>query len=182
MKTAVLTLTFFATLLAAAPASAEMRLTSPDMSEGKPLALAQVLDGFGCTGGNRAPALAWSGAPAATKSFVVLMRDPDAPTGSGFWHLAAFNIPATVTALPQGVGRTETKAPARLVFARNDFSQNGYAGACPPPGQPHRYVFTVFAMPEATLPIDATASAALVGFFAETMALERATLTATYGR
>jgi Raf kinase inhibitor-like YbhB/YbcL family protein len=167
-----------ATLIALAnPALAEMRLTSPDIAEGKPLGAAQVLNGFGCSGGNQAPALAWSGAPAATKSYVVMLRDPDAPTGSGFWHWVAFNIPVTTTGLPAGGG-----APAGMVLARNDFSQNAYAGACPPPGAPHRYVFTVFAMPDATLPLDATASAALVGFFAETGSLARATITATYGR
>jgi Raf kinase inhibitor-like YbhB/YbcL family protein len=166
-----------ALVVLATPAFAEMKLTSPDIAEGKPLGAAQVLNGFGCSGGNQAPALSWSGAPAATKSYVVMLRDPDAPTGSGFWHWVAFNIPATTMSLPAGGG-----APTDMVTARNDFSQNAYAGACPPPGAPHRYVFTVFAMPDATLPLDATASAALVGFFAETGSLARATITATYGR
>lgn len=168
--------------VAVTPANAGMRLTSPDIAEGQRLGETHVLAGFGCAGGNRAPALTWSGAPAGTRSYVVMMRDPDAPTGSGFWHWAAFNVPASVEALPQGVGRTGVAAPTGLVMARNDFSENGYGGACPPPGVPHRYVFTVFAMPEAVLPLDATASSALVGFFAETMALDRATLTAVYGR
>lgn len=166
----------------ATPSLAEMRLTSPDVAEGKALAPAQVLNGMGCTGGNLAPALAWSGAPAATKSYVIMMRDPDAPTGSGFWHWAAFNVPAATTSLPAGVGTAAAPVPDGMVTARNDLSQNAYAGACPPPGAPHRYVFTVFAMPDATLPLDATASAALVGFFAETGSLARATLTTTYGR
>jgi Raf kinase inhibitor-like YbhB/YbcL family protein len=171
-------------LLAAAPALAEMRLTSPDMTEGGVLGPEQVMAGFGCEGGNLSPALAWEGAPDGTASFVVTAYDPDAPTGSGLWHWSAFDIPASTTSLPEGAGAPGGMAlPDGAVQARNDLSQNAFAGACPPAGAPaHRYVFTVFAMPEPTLPLDETASAALVGFFANTQALDRATLTATYGR
>lgn len=161
-----------------------MRLTSPDFDDGGPLAPEQVMAGFGCDGGNASPALIWDGVPDGTVSFVVTAYDPDAPTGSGLWHWSVFNLPAAIRSLPEGAGTPEgRRLPGKAVQARNDLNQNAFAGACPPAGaKPHRYVFTVFAMPEAALPLDATASAALVGFFAHGAALERATLTAVYGR
>lgn len=159
-----------------APAAAEMRLTSPDVAANGELAEAQILAGMGCDGGNAAPTLAWTGSPEGTKSFVVTMYDPDAPTGSGFWHWSLFDVPGDVTGLdPAGL-------PQGAIAARNDFSLNAYSGACPPVGQTHRYVISVYAMPQATLPIDASASGALVGFFAQTGALDHASLTARYGR
>jgi Raf kinase inhibitor-like YbhB/YbcL family protein len=167
--------------LAASPALAEMVLTSPDFVEGGRLPDAMVLNGFGCEGPNTSPALAWSGAPEGTQSFILTFYDPDAPTGSGWWHWTVANIPAEVTELPAGA--SPAGLPAGAVEGRTDFGVAGFGGACPPKGAaPHRYIFTLFAMPEAALPIDANASGALVGFYANAMALEKATLTATYGR
>ncbi len=163
-------------LFLASPALAEMTLTLPDAPDGK-MPAAQVLNGFGCTGGNLSPALHWTGAPEGTQSFVVLIHDIDAPTGSGFWHWAVFGLPGGTTDLAAGAA-----LPAGAVAARNDFSHNQYDGACPPPGPAHRYVVTVFAMPQPSLPLDETASAAMVGFFANTGALDKASQTLTYGR
>jgi Raf kinase inhibitor-like YbhB/YbcL family protein len=163
-------------------ASAEMRLTSPDMTEGGTLAPAQVLNGFGCEGGNLSPALDWTGAPQGTKSFVLTAYDPDAPTGSGWWHWTVFNIPADATGLPGGAAMG-AGLPEGAVEGRTDFGAPGYGGACPPPGDaPHRYVFTLFALKETGLPLDEGASGAMVGFLARANAIESATLTATYGR
>ncbi|MEM7488021.1 MAG: YbhB/YbcL family Raf kinase inhibitor-like protein [Pseudomonadota bacterium] len=174
--------TLAALLLLAGTAQAEMRLTSPDIPEDGRLQPDQVFAGFGCTGGNLAPALAWTGAPDGTRSFVVTVHDPDAPTGSGWWHWAVFDLPADTDALPEGAGAT-AGLPAPAVQARNDFSRNAYGGACPPEGaDPHRYVFTVYAMPVDSLPLDETASSAMVSFFARSSALDSASLTATYGR
>jgi Raf kinase inhibitor-like YbhB/YbcL family protein len=166
----------------ASPAFAEMQLTSDDIADGQSLQPDQVLDGFGCEGGNLAPSLAWSGAPADTKSFVVTAYDPDAPTGSGFWHWSVFNIPADVTELAEGSGSEAVPMPDGAIQARSDFSLNAYGGACPPEGRTHRYVFTVFAMPQEALPLDETASGALVGFFANMMSIGQASITAKYGR
>ncbi len=164
------------------PAVAELRLTSPDVADGGTLAPDQVMAGFGCEGGNLSPALTWEGAPEGTQSFVVTAYDPDAPTGSGLWHWSVFNLPAKTTSLPEGSGaQGGAMLPQGAVQARNDVSRNSFVGACPPPGAPaHRYVFTVFAMPNPTLPLDDTASAALVGFYATTQSLDHASLTATY--
>jgi hypothetical protein len=165
-------------LVLASPAFADMTLTLPGAADGS-FHRGQVLSGFGCTGENRSPELEWSGAPPDTKSFVVTVYDPDAPTGSGLWHWSAFNIPADVTSLVEGA---DAAMPDGTVTARNDFSHNNYDGACPPEGTTHHYVVTVFAMPAATLPLDSTASAAMVGFFANTSALARARVTVSYGR
>ncbi|MEM9797217.1 MAG: YbhB/YbcL family Raf kinase inhibitor-like protein [Pseudomonadota bacterium] len=160
-----------------------MMLSSPDIAEGQTMDRDQVFAGFGCDGANLAPALSWSGAPDGTQSFVITAYDPDAPTGSGWWHWSVFNIPATVTALPEGAGTDALPLPEGAIAARNDFSQNAFGGACPPEGAaPHRYVFTVYAMPQDALPLDQSASGALVGFFANTTSLARATITARYGR
>jgi len=163
-------------------AQAEMALTSSDIAEGQALDNDQVLNGFGCEGGNLSPSLSWTGAPEGTQSYVVTAYDPDAPTGSGLWHWSVVNVPASVTSLPEGAGTENTPLPDGAIVVRNDLSQNGFAGACPPEGQSHRYIFQVFAMPQAALPVDETASSALVGFFANTSALDRAAITATYER
>lgn len=170
-------------LAVTAPARADMQLMSDDIAEGQPLGIDQVFDGFGCTGANVSPHLAWSGAPPETQSYIVTVYDPDAPTGSGWWHWTVFNIPATQTFLPRDAGNRAGGLPAGAVEGRTDYGATGFGGACPPEGDPpHRYVFTVFAMPIAELPLDGGASGALVGFFAQNQSLARATLTATYGR
>ncbi len=166
------------------PARAEFRLHSPELQPGGELPAAQVFQGFGCVGGNRSPALAWSGAPAGTQSYAVTVYDPDAPTGSGWWHWLVFNLPATAQGLPADAGN-----PARgllgetVVQSRSDFGQAGFGGACPPPGdRPHRYIFTVYALKLASLPLDATAPAAMVGFYIQQNKLAEASVTLRYGR
>jgi len=171
-------------LFAAGPALAGFTLTSPVLREGGRLALEQVFNGFGCAGGNVSPELAWQGEPAATRSFAVTVYDPDAPTGSGWWHWTIFNIPARVHRLSAGAGDPDGKlAPAGAVQGRTDFGSSGYGGACPPAGDPpHRYQFTVYALDTERLPLDRDASPAMVGFFLHKHELARARITVTYGR
>jgi Raf kinase inhibitor-like YbhB/YbcL family protein len=172
--------------LAAAPASfgADFRLTSPDMTDGRTLAETFVMNGLGCAGGNSSPALAWSGAPAGTKSFVITVYDPDAPTGSGWWHWVVTDIPAAVTALPRGAGDPAGAGlPTGAKQGRTDFGSASYGGPCPPQEDaPHRYVFTVHALSVAHLPVDPQVSAAMVGFAMHTIEIGRASLIALYGR
>jgi Raf kinase inhibitor-like YbhB/YbcL family protein len=121
--------------------------------------------GFGCAGGNKSPHLKWSGAPAGTKSFAVTCYDPDAPTGSGFWHWLVVNIPANVSELEIGAGSAGGKLPAGALQTRTDFGAPGYGGPCPPEGDhPHRYLFTVFAVKADKLDVKPDTSAAVVGF------------------
>src|ERR1700722_11681115 len=116
----------------AAPAQT-MALTSPDIAPGAKIADAQVFNAFSCTGGNISPALSWSGAPKDTKSFALSFYDPDAPTGSGFWHWVVFNSPPDVTSLPKNAGNLKgPDAPKGAVQSRTDFGVPVYGGLCPP--------------------------------------------------
>ncbi len=161
--------------------AAEFTLMSTDISEGHKLSKEQVLNGFGCKGKNISPSLTWSNAPAGTKSFVITAYDPDAPTGSGWWHWVVFNIPSKATTLPRGAGSGKG-LPKKAIQGRTDFGSNGFGGACPPPGEVHRYVFSIFALSTEKLDLDENASAALVGFMTRSNALAKATITATYTR
>src|SRR6201987_2596626 len=184
------TMTFAATtLLAAAPAAKETRamatftLTSSDFTEGSTLANAQVFNEFGCKGGNIYPALAWSGAPAGTQSFALLVHDPDAPTGSGWWHWVVYNIPAATSSLPAGAGDPKKKLmPSGAVQGRSDYGTVGYGGARPPPGKPHHYNFKLYALKVPKLEVPEGASAALIGFNVRAQSLGEAQLTGMYGR
>src|SRR5580692_11250321 len=183
----VTALALFAAFLGAEAAAAQtMTLTSPDIAPGAKIADEQVFSGFGCTGGNISPAISWSGAPKDAKSFALSIYDPDAPTGSGFWHWVVFNIPAGTTSLPKGAGDVKKKLmPKGAIQSRTDFGADGYGGPCPPPGdKPHRYQITVFAVDVDKLPDakDHNASAALVGFDLHFHTLAKATLTGLYGR
>jgi Raf kinase inhibitor-like YbhB/YbcL family protein len=130
----------FAIALGAQPASAQnMTVTSTDISDGGTICNDHVFNGFGCTGKNISPSLSWSGAPSGTKSFAITVYDPDAPTGSGWWHWVVFNIPAATTSVPKNVGDVKEKLmPADAIQSRTDFGTNGYGGPCPPKGNsPH---------------------------------------------
>jgi Raf kinase inhibitor-like YbhB/YbcL family protein len=159
-------------------------LTSNTFAEGGRIADAQVYNSFGCTGGNQSPDLSWSGAPEGTKSFAILMYDPDAPTGSGFWHWLVYNIPAESTALAPGAGDTAgTALPAGTVQGRTDFGSLGYGGPCPPPGSgDHRYYFRVHALKVDKLELPEGATAALLGFNVNANTLATAQLVGIYSR
>jgi Raf kinase inhibitor-like YbhB/YbcL family protein len=129
--------------------------------------------------GNRSPHLRWSGAPAGTKSYAVTCYDPDAPTGSGFWHWTVANIPAGVTELAEGA--SPAGLPEGAVEGRTDFGEPGYGGAAPPPGHgPHRYIFTVFAVDTERLNVSPENSGAVFGFNLHFHTLARATVTGMY--
>jgi Raf kinase inhibitor-like YbhB/YbcL family protein len=133
-------------------------------------------------GGNVSPDLAWNGVPEGTRSFVLTVYDPDAPTGSGWWHWVVIDLPADARALPEGAGSgTGLPEPARQM--PTDAGSSGYLGPCPPPGAaPHRYVFALSALKVDRLDLPADASPALVGYMTGANALGRAELVVTYGR
>lgn len=165
-------------------AAAVFHLTSQDISNDGRLADKHVFNGFGCHGENTSPHLAWNNPPAGTKSFAVTVFDPDAPTGSGWWHWTVVNIPAQTQAIPSGVGAPQSKTlPVGAVQGRNDFGYAGFGGACPPEGdKAHAYRFTVWALDVDQLPVDSSASGALVGFLLNSHVLAKAQLTVTYQR
>ncbi|KOR27908.1 hypothetical protein TI03_05900 [Achromatium sp. WMS1] len=144
----------------------------------------QVFSGFGCSGQNISPALTWINAPNNTKSFAITVYDPDAPTGSGWWHWVIFNIPTTVNKLPQNAGNIAAKlAPAGSIQSKTDFGTPGFGGACPPKGdKAHRYIFTVYALNTAELQLDMNASPAMIGFVLNNAAIAKASLIAYYQR
>ena len=149
-------------------------LTSNDLTDGGALPDTQVQ-----AMGNTSPHLKWSGAPEGTKSYAVTCFDPDAPTGSGFWHWTAANIPADVTEL--AAGASSGGMPAGAVQGRTDFGESGFGGAAPPPGHgPHRYIFTVFAVDTDKLDVTPDNSGAVFGFNLHFHALAKASITATY--
>ncbi|MEN7342129.1 MAG: YbhB/YbcL family Raf kinase inhibitor-like protein [Pseudomonadota bacterium] len=160
-----------------------MTATSDDIEHGSFMAKAQEFNGFGCDGEDQSPHLAWSGAPEGTKAYAVFAYDPDAPTGSGWWHWQIINIPGDVTELAAGAGSTDSKnIPAGSQQMRNDYGGVGFGGACPPPGDgAHRYQFTVYALPQ-PLDIPADASAALTGYMVKANALAGVTIEALYKR
>ncbi|MBL8930431.1 MAG: YbhB/YbcL family Raf kinase inhibitor-like protein [Kineosporiaceae bacterium] len=161
------------------PAAASFTVTSADAADGAPLVLRHVHDSTG--GQNVSPQLSWSGAPEGTKSFCVTCFDPDAPTPSGFWHWLAVNIPASVTSLDAGAGADDEQLPDGAFHVRNDFGNQRYDGCAPPPGDmTHRYYFVVHAVDVDALPVDGSASPAVVSFNLAFHTLARAILVGTF--
>lgn len=164
------------------PSAPSFTLRSTDIADGETLAIPQRSGIFGAGGEDRSPQLAWEGFPAETKSFVVTVYDPDAPTASGFWHWAVFNIPASVTELAANAGDADGSGlPEGAVTLKGDGGVKQYLGAAPPPGHgPHRYYFVVHALDVDRLDIDGDATPAFLGFNLFGHTLGRATLTPVY--
>ena len=166
------------------PAAPRFALTSPDIRPNGPMQMEQVFNGFGCEGQNISPALAWSRAPEETKSFALLVHDPDAPTGgAGWWHWLVVNIPVTETGLTKDAGKADgSNLPAGAVQVTTDFGSPGWGGPCPPVGdKPHRYVFTLYALKTESLDVSG-GSASLAGYMVNGNAIGRATLIGRFGR
>ena len=175
---------FSISLIASQTALAELTLTSKDIKAGEKMPKTHEFIGFGCNGKNLSPQLSWQGAPEGTKSFAVTAYDPDAPTGSGWWHWVLINIPASVDDLDTGAGKPEKGLlPKGSQSFRTDYGTHEFGGACPPEGdKAHRYQFKVFALNTESLELSKDSSAALVGYYLNAHAIETATLEALYQR
>jgi Raf kinase inhibitor-like YbhB/YbcL family protein len=167
---------------AAAPSlAAGLTVTSPDFQTGGQMPTAQICARYG--GADRSPALAWSGEPKGTQSFAVTMFDPDAPTGNGFWHWIVFNIPASVHSLPAGAGDPGSQLlPLGAGEGLNDGGTAQYFGICPPPGPPHHYRITVYAVKVPKLELNAESSGAAASFNLHSNTLATGQIVGVYGR
>jgi Raf kinase inhibitor-like YbhB/YbcL family protein len=161
------------------PKVPSFKLVSTTVRNGHPLPLAQLSGIFGVPGGQDiSPELSWSGFPKNTESFVVSMYDPEAPTGSGFWHWIVEDIPATATSLPEDAGAPDsTTLPAGAIQLDGDAGTPRYIGGAPPPGSGvHDYYITVTALDEPSTGLGATTSGALLGFEIDSHTIARATI------
>ncbi|WP_226100208.1 YbhB/YbcL family Raf kinase inhibitor-like protein [Dickeya oryzae] len=176
---------FAGAIMTAAAAHADtLTLSSPAIVPNSTLPASFEFNGFGCSGQNQSPALNWHGAPAGTQSFAVTVYDPDAPTGSGWWHWMVINIPANVNSLATNAGEIGGKhLPTGARQVRIDYGVAAWGGVCPPAGdKPHRYIFTVYALKARTLDVPKDANPALGGFMINANTLAKASFTAYYGR
>lgn len=157
-------------------------VTSEDVADGQRLSDKHVYDSFGMSGSNVSPHMSWSGFPAETKSFAITCYDPDAPTGSGFWHWLVIDVPVSVTSLSAGAGSVPDGLPKGAFHVRNDYGTKDFGGAAPPAGDPpHRYIFAVHAVDTEELGIDSDVSPAVAGFNLRFHTIARGLLIPVYG-
>jgi hypothetical protein len=173
---------------ATAVSAGAFELHSPDMKPDQPMPTRYVFNGMGCKGENLSPPLSWSDPPQGTKSFALMVHDPDAPTGgAGIWHWVIVNLPATVTSLEAGAGNADgTKLPEGSRQIANDYigltGNPGWGGPCPPKGNAaHHYNFTLYALKVDKLDLPPAATASQAGFFINRNAIDKAQLSISYG-
>lgn len=161
-----------------------LTLSSQDITQGEYMSKTHEFNGFGCSGGDLSPHLKWSHPPKGTKSFAITAYDPDAPTGSGWWHWQIINIPTTVMELPTGAGNiSNNNLPSSSTQIKNDYGIRGYGGTCPPEGHGvHHYRFTIHALSVEKLTLPKDASGALVGYMINANAIESSTIESLYKR
>ncbi len=176
----------FVLALWASTASAQaFKLESPDIGPDKPFTEKFLANGLGCSGGNVSPALTWENPPPGTKSFALMVHDPDAITGgAGIWHWVILDIPGDARSIEQGAGTLDgTKLPPGSRQIRTDYDVPGWGGPCPPKGgKPHTYNFTLYALGVESLNVPPSATASHAGFLINRAALGKAMLSASYGR
>ena len=174
MKKTVLSLTLFVSFIFADNFTLKSNTLKGQLTQ------KQVFNGFGCSGENISPELSWENYPKDTKSFAITVYDPDAPTGSGWWHWIVFNIPKNNTNLPEGFGNIEQK---NVIQSITDFGKSGFGGACPPAGdKAHRHIFTVHALDIESLALDKNSTPALVGYMLNSHTIAKASIISYYQR
>ena len=184
MKTKQKIFTLLTTLLITTVSYAgSFQLKSNDITQDKFMPKAQEFQGFGCNGSNLSPQLSWTGAPKGTVAFAILLHDPDAPTGSGWWHWQVINIPNNISSLKTGAGdAAKNLLPKGSIMIENDYGFKGFGGACPPEGHGvHHYNFTIYALSK-KLELPKNASGALTGYMVKANSIASATMTALFKR
>jgi Raf kinase inhibitor-like YbhB/YbcL family protein len=157
------------------PDDGPFTLTSDGFAEGDAIPVR-----YTCDGDDTSPALMWSGAPAGTQAFAIIVDDPDAPTDEPFVHFVVYDLPGGETGLEEGIP-VPAQPNAGGSQGRNDFGRTGWGGPCPPEGETHTYVFTLYAL-DSPLSLDAGATKQQVLDAIEGHVLDEAQLTAAYGR
>ncbi len=175
-------LVFFMLITTASFGQNTFTLSSTDI--GGQATKSQEFSGFGCTGNNESPQLSWANAPKGTKSFAITMYDPDAPTGSGWWHWIVFDIPANINELVTNAGNISLNlAPTGSIQSVTDYGSAGYGGPCPPEGHGlHQYIITVYALKTDSLGLTKDTNAAVVGYYLWNNTLAKASIVAYYQR
>lgn len=154
-----------------------LKVTSPDFAQGERLDVSHSFNEFGCVGQNTTPTLTWENVPEGTKSFAVIVHDPDAPTGVGFFHWVLVDLPANTRTIASG-----DALPQGSLNVHTDYGRSGYGGPCPPKGRTHRYVFSVYALDVESLGIPAQATGALTRFMLNSHTLAYGRLVGTFSR
>ncbi len=184
IKSLIFTLFFVSCSLNHSNAAEKFNIKSSEVKENQTITNRHVFNGFGCNGDNISPQISWQNAPKDTKSFALTVYDPDAPTGSGWWHYVAINIPNNYKEFASGFSN-EDKFTIKdgINQVRNDFGKYQFGGPCPPKGdKPHRYIFTIYALKTDKLEIDSSTTAALAGFMINANSIAKSSFTARYGR
>ena len=160
------------------------KVKSPQIKYGTRISNDHVFNGFGCEGKNISPEIAWKNAPKNTKSFALIVYDPDAPTGSGWWHWVLVNIPKNYSEIPANFGsKNSFDLIGQIKQVRNDFGIHNFGGPCPPKGhKKHRYIFTLHALKVEKLDLDKNATAALAGFMINANTIKKTKFEAFYKR
>ncbi|WP_010135719.1 YbhB/YbcL family Raf kinase inhibitor-like protein [Ochrovirga pacifica] len=182
MKQTTFVITFLLAITCSTYAQETFTLSSQNL--GGQATINEEFDGFGCVGKNTSPELTWKNAPEGTKSFAVTMYDPDAPTGSGWWHWLIFDIAPDINQLVPDAGNIQSGlAPKGAIQSITDYGTQGYGGPCPPEGHGfHQYIITVYALDIQSLGLNANTNAAIVGFNLGNHTLAKASLVAYYKR
>ncbi len=169
-------------LLISSSLFAQKTFTLSSNSIGGQATIKEEFNGFGCTGKNESPQLSWKNAPKETKSFAITMYDPDAPTGSGWWHWIVFDIPKNVDEIVAGAGNISlSTAPNGAIQSITDYGTNGYGGPCPPKGHGlHQYIITIHALKTENLGLNKNTNPAVVGYYLWNNTLAKASLVMYY--
>jgi len=164
--------------------NSDFELMSNDIESGSIVKKDHIFNGFGCVGNNISPQLSWKNAPQNTKSFALTVYDPDAPTGSGWWHWVVLNIRKHYDNLPRDFGgKEEFRFKNNIIQIRNDYGSHSFGGPCPPKGdKPHRYIFTLYALKTDKIMLNRFSSAAKAGFMINSNIIDKASFVAKYGR
>jgi Raf kinase inhibitor-like YbhB/YbcL family protein len=177
MKKVIFFLLCVSIILSSEDSFAGMKFRSTDFKPGKKIGEAFAYDSFGCSGDNKVPSFTIKGVAKEAKSLAITMYDPDAPTGSGWWHWIAYDIEPTITQIDSGVMTSQ-----EVRYGRNDYGTSNYGGPCPPKGTTHRYIFTLYALDVDKLDIPRKSSAALIGYNLNSRAIKKSEFSSTYTR